>query len=109
MVNKLILICLIGFLGIVGLPSSAGAYGLPSSSLWLAQTETVPQTIPAEQPSPESEKDKATPPAADQTQSEPAAPADRSPSATERSPSKPSNPYDMEALRRFDAGDHRSN
>ncbi|NJM96851.1 MAG: hypothetical protein HC800_06365 [Phormidesmis sp. RL_2_1] len=34
-------------------------------------------------------------------------PDQQAPSATERSPSKPFNPYDMKALKQFDQGSHR--
>ena len=109
MVKKLILICLIGLLGLVGLPSAVGAYGMPNEALWLAQTETTPQTMPAEQPSQKpsqttEQKPSTVSPATNQQQEKPQDEQVKK----DRSKSEPFSPYDMEALRRFDAWDHRS-
>lgn len=104
MVKKLILICLIGLLGLVGFPNASA---LANEPVWLAQTETT-QTVPAK-PSQQSPQTTEQPPstvspATNQQQEK----QQNEQLKKDRSQSEPFSPYDMEALRRFDAGDHRS-
>lgn len=108
MVKKLILICLIGLIEIVGFASPAWGYPGLDAGLWLAQAETVPQTVPAEQPKPKTSKDTLTPSKASPpvNQQQEKTQAERSPKG--QSQTQPFSPYDMDALRQFDAGDHRS-
>ncbi|MEO0397543.1 MAG: hypothetical protein AAF243_16370 [Cyanobacteria bacterium P01_A01_bin.137] len=68
--------------------------------------ETPAPTVPTEQSRPQ--KQTATPPA-EQTTSKETATDQRSSSVKKRSDDKPFNPYDMKALKQFDAGDHRAN
>lgn len=104
MVKKLILICFVGFLGVIAFASPA--WGQPSSSttVWIAQMETPAQTVPSEQPRPD--KQMKTSPATEQTTSKQ---TDQPSSSVQQRPDlKPFNPYDMKALKQFDAGDHRA-
>lgn len=103
MVKKLVLICLIGLLGIVGFSGPAWAYSSSSNTVWIAQMETPSQTVPSEQPRPKKQTD--TSPATEQTTPKQTT-EQQSPSVKDKS--KPFNPYDMKALKRFDAGDHRA-
>ncbi len=109
MVKKLIVICLIGLIGLVSLPSAVGAYGFPSGGFLLAQTDAAPQAIPSKQLDSEAQKDTARPstaaPAVDQQPAKQK--AEQSSFVKKRSQNKPFNPYNMEALKRFDAGSHR--
>ncbi|MEM7062138.1 MAG: hypothetical protein AAF572_03120 [Cyanobacteria bacterium P01_B01_bin.77] len=111
MVKKLILICLIGLIQIFGLASPAWGQSWFDGSLWLA--ETVPQTtVPTKQPKPESSKNtntlhpSTTSPSNNQQQKPPKTQVEQL--SKGQSPTQPFSPYDMEALRQFDAGDHRS-
>lgn len=69
--------------------------------------ETPAPTVPTEQSRPKKQTE--TPAAAEQTTSKQTATVRRSPSVQKRSNDKPFNPYDMKALKQFDAGDHRAN
>ncbi|ESA36423.1 hypothetical protein N836_00685 [Leptolyngbya sp. Heron Island J] len=108
MVKKLILICLVGLLGIVSFIGPAGANALSSTTVhttvWNTQMETPTQTVPSEQPRPKKQPEAA--PTTDQTP--PKQTTDQQQSPPVRKQSKPFNPYDMKALERFDAGDHRA-
>ena len=106
MVKKIILICLVGLLGVVGFAGPTGADASSSTTVLIAQMETPAPTVPTEQSRPEKQPE--TPPAAEQTTSKQTA-TDRQPSVEKRSDAKPFNPYDMKALKQFDAGDHRAN
>lgn len=109
MVKKRILICLIGLIGVVCLASPAWAHSLSDRALWLAQIEKAPQTVPSEQPGEKSQNNLTIPSAADQTKpKQTTTPNQQSRSVQNRSQDKPFNPYDMKALKQFDAGDHRS-
>ena len=66
--------------------------------------ETPSQTVPSEQPRPKKQTEIS--PATEQTT--PKQTADQQQSPPVREQSKPFNPYDMKALERFDAGDHRA-
>ena len=111
MIKKLIVICLIGLISIVSLPSTVGAYGWPSGGYLLAdQTSASPQTTPVTQPDSAAQKDTARPaaPAVDRQSTKERTPAERSSVVKQKSRTEPFSPYDMDALRRFDASDHRS-
>lgn len=110
MIKKLILICLIGLLQIIGFASPAWGSPLPDGAFWLA--ETAPQTVPAKQARPESSENTNTlnpstmSPNINQQQETKKTQAKQAPKG--QAQTQPFSPYDMEALRRFDAGDHRS-
>lgn len=107
MVKKLILICLVGLLGIVGLSGPAWAYAAPGTTFWIAQMETPHRTVPSEQ-QPRSNKQTETAKPDKQPSNQQTTTNQQSPSVKARSQDKPFNPYDMKALKQFDAGDHRT-
>ncbi len=104
MIKKLILICLIGLLCMVGIPNPPWAYAGPI----LAQTETAPQESPMTQPNNPSKKDTTPSSETNQTPAKKTDSSNGSSTVNQRSQDKPFNPYNMEALKRFDAGDHRA-
>ncbi len=69
--------------------------------------ETPTPTVPTEQSRPQKQTE--TPPVDEPTTPQQTATDQRSPSVEKRSDAKPFNPYDMKALKQFDAGDHRAN
>ncbi|MGB7249862.1 MAG: hypothetical protein WBC73_13070 [Phormidesmis sp.] len=118
MFRKLILICLIGLLGIVSLPGAGLAYSLSSDVnwQWLAQAESVSQPVSRSAPSTPGSLDASeviAPSAADsststQESSKQTPPSDQLPPIKSLTQTKPFNPYDMKALKQFDAGSHRA-
>ena len=108
MVKKLILICLVWLLGIVALSGPVWASSSPSNTFWMAQMETPARTVPSEQPRPETQPKTQTdaPSATEQTAPKQTETDQQSPSVKQQS--EPFNPYDMKALKQFDAGDHRA-
>lgn len=104
MVKKIILICLAVLLNVVSL--SSPVWALSSTPVWIAQMETPTPTVPSEQPKTKLQTNKTKP------STEPTIPeqttVNRRLSAQKQSQTKPFNPYDMKALKQFDAGDHRA-
>ncbi|NEQ55263.1 MAG: hypothetical protein F6K11_34940 [Leptolyngbya sp. SIO3F4] len=105
MVKKFLLICLVGLLGIAVFASPAWGYTSSSTTVWIAQMDTSSQTTPSEQPS--SSPKAETSPVTEQTTSEQTA-TDQEASSNQQRANEPFNPYDMKALKQFDAGDHRA-
>ncbi|MDV3347270.1 hypothetical protein D0962_21975 [Leptolyngbyaceae cyanobacterium CCMR0082] len=108
MVKKLVLLCLIGIVGVAVFLGPQWAFASPDATLtthWIAQMETSSANVPQEQPSQKNTNQQDTQPAAEKT---PPKQTTTEQQSSERSQSKPFNPYDMKALKRFDAGDHRA-
>ncbi|MGD1858002.1 MAG: hypothetical protein ACFB2W_27515 [Leptolyngbyaceae cyanobacterium] len=104
MVKKFVLICLVGLLGIAVFARPVWGRTASSTPVWIAQMETPDRPAPSEQ-SPANKPAKTSP--ATKPAPVPQKTTD-SPSVEKTADSKPFNPYDMKALKQFDAGDHRA-
>lgn len=107
--NKLVLLCLMLLIAIVSIPNFALAEQLPASSSRQPPAESVQdgaqprQSAPQNQPTPAFPQSENQQPKASSTRTT----VNRAP-ASQNSKTEPYNPYDMEALKRFDAGSHRA-
>ena len=102
MITKSSLVWLIGLL-VIGFFSPVWAYGPSSTIVWLATMENTSEKTATEQPRSEQQID-TTP---ETEQKTPKQTVDKQSPSVQKG-TKPFNPYDMEALKRFDAGDHRA-
>ena len=105
MVKKLILICLVGLLGIAVFAGPAWGHATSSTTVWIAQMDTSPQTPASEQPRP---KQQTETPNAEKTAPKQTKTSEQQSTPVQKRSDKPFNPYDMKALKQFDAGDHRA-
>ena len=102
MITKSSFICFVGLL-VIGFFSPAWAYVPSNTTVWIATMENTSEKIPTEQLRPKQQTE--TTPAAEPTN--PKQTTDKQSSFSQEG-AKPFNPYDMKALKQFDAGDHRA-